>query len=216
MASKFTIATHAYPYYILQGQKNPKSFIGRCDIFKILKKILYLVAMTNIYSVLLLPVIDMKINAETTTTETTLPFLTVKIPTLGFKISYPSDWNIAFNDTVIHFRAPHNAALVTLTVSNTSLTLEQYTLYQIDILKSVDAGTFKLLMSAPYLLSGNLGHKVIFLNGTNADARHNYKTSIVWTIVGDKIYQIRYSAELTKYPTYASTILDMIDSFEIL
>ena len=160
---------------------------------------------------------NIKINAETTTTETTLPLLTVKIPTLGFKISYPSDWNVTFNDTIIHFQAQHSV-LVTLTVSNTSLTLEQYTSHQINMVKSVEAGTFfKLLESTPYLLSGNPGHKIVFLNGTNADARHNYyKTSIVWTIVGDKIYQIRYSAELAKYPTYASTILDMIDSFEIL
>lgn len=174
--------------------------------------------MTNIYSVLLLSLMNIKINAETTTTETTLPFLTVKIPTLGFKISYPSDWNVTFNDTIIHFRAQHNTALVTLTVSNTSLTLEQYTSHQINMIKSVEAGTFfKLLESTPYLLSGNPGHKIVFLNGTNADVRHNYyKTSIVWTIVGDKIYQIQYSAELAKYPTYASTILDMIESFEIL
>jgi hypothetical protein len=173
--------------------------------------------MTNIYSVLLLSIIDIKINAETTTTETTLPFLTVKIPTLGFKISYPSDWNVTFNDTIIHFGAQHKAALVTLTVSNTNLILEQYTSHQINIIKSVEAGTFfKLLESTPYLLSGNLGHKIVFLNETAADAIHNYKTSIVWTIVGDKIYQIRYSAELAKYPTYASTILDMIESFEIL
>ena len=174
--------------------------------------------MTDIYSVLLLSLMNIKINAETTTTETALPFLTVKIPTLEFQISYPSDWNVTFNDTIIHFRAQHKAALVTLTVSNTNLTLEQYTSHQINMIKSVEAGTFfKLLESTPYLLSGNPGHKIVFLNGTNADARHNYyKTSIVWTIVGDKIYQIRYSAELAKYPTYASTILDMIDSFEIL
>jgi hypothetical protein len=42
----------------------------------------------------------------------------------------------------------------------------------------------------------------VFLNGTNADARHNYKTSIVWTAVDGKVYQIRYSAEVSKYPTY--------------
>jgi len=57
-----------------------------------------------------------------------------------------------------------------------------------------------MLILSPYLLSGEPGHEIVFLNGTNADASYNYKTSIVWTIVDSKVYQIRYSAELSKYP----------------
>jgi hypothetical protein len=185
-----------------------------------MKNVLYSLVVAIIYLLLLMSVMDIRVIAETTTTETTTPFLTVKIPMLGFKISYPSDWNVAFNDTIIHFLAPHNATRVALTVSNTSVTLEQYTSHQINMIKSVktkNAGTFfKLLESTPYLLSGNPGYKIVFLNETNADTRHNYKTTVVWTIVNDKIYQIRYSVELAKYPDYTSTILDMINSFEIL
>ena len=45
-------------------------------------------------------------------------FLTVEKPTLGFKISYPYDWNITDNDFLISFRAPRNAAFVTFSITN--------------------------------------------------------------------------------------------------
>ncbi len=165
---------------------------------------------------------DLKINTQETTKTTR--FLTVEEPTLGFRISYPSDWNFTSNELGIYFSAPQKAALVTLSItnlsSNTNLTLEQYSSNEINTIKSVESNRvgnfFKLQDSTPHLLSGNPGHEIVFLNGTNADAGHNYKTSIVWTIKNGKIYQIRYSAEISKYPTYAPTIIDMINSFELL
>jgi hypothetical protein len=193
------------------------------------KKIIFLVASTSIYLLLLLlSLMDLKINAQkmttsSSTTTETIPFLTVEKPTLGFRISYPSDWNITDNDLVISFRAPQNAALVTFSITNLSskanLTLEQYSSNEINTIKLIEskkAGNFKFLESTSHLLSGEPGHAIVFLNGTNADARHNYKTGIVWTAVDGKVYQIRYSAEISKYPTYAPTVIDIINSFELL
>jgi hypothetical protein len=37
---------------------------------------------------------------------------------LGFKISYPYNWNITDNDFVITFKAPQNAANVTFSITN--------------------------------------------------------------------------------------------------
>jgi hypothetical protein len=189
------------------------------------KKVFYLVASTSTYLLLLLllSLMNLKINAQMTTTETT-PFLTVEKPTLGFRISYPSDWNITDNDSVISFRAPQNAALVTFSITNLSskanLTLEQYSSNEINAIKLIESNKagnfFKFLESTSHLLSGEPGHEIVFLNGTNADARHNYKTSIVWTVVDGKVYQIRYSAEVSKYSTYAPTVIDIINSFELL
>jgi hypothetical protein len=186
-------------------------------------KIFYLIGITSICLFLLLSVMDLNINAQTETTKTTR-FLTVEEPTLGFRISYPSDWNFTSNELGIYFSAPQKAALVTLSItnlsSNTNLTLEQYSSNEINTIKSVESNRvgnfFKLQESTLHLLSGNPGHEIVFLNGTNADAGHNYKTSIVWTIKNGKIYQIRYSAEISKYPTYAPTIIDMLNSFELL
>ena len=166
------------------------------------------------------------LDANTTTTGAK-PFLTLEKPMLGFKISYPSDWNITDNDFVISFRAPQNAALVILSITNlpsstpkTNLTLEQYSSNEINTIKSVESKGvgkfFKLLESTPYLLSGEPGYKIVFLNGTNADMTHNYKTLIVWTMVDSKVYQIRYSAKVSEYSSYTPTVIYMIDSFELL
>ena len=170
------------------------------------------------------------LDANTTTIAATTeakPFLTLEKPMLGFKISYPSDWNITDNDFVISFRAPQNAALVILSITNlpsstpkTNLTLEQYSSNEINTIKSVESKGvgkfFKLLESTPYLLSGEPGYKIVFLNGTNADMTHNYKTLIVWTMVDSKVYQIRYSAKVSEYSSYTPTVIYMIDSFELL
>ena len=155
------------------------------------------------------------------------PFLTLEKPMLGFKISYPSDWNITDNDFVISFRAPQNAALVILSITNlpsssskTNLTLQQYSSNEINTIKSIESkrvgNFFKVIESTSYLLSGEPGHEIVLLNGTSADPTHNYKTSIIWTIVDSKVYQIRYSAKVFEYSNYIPTVIDMIDSFELL
>jgi hypothetical protein len=67
----------------------------------------------------------------------------VEKPMLGFKISYPSDWNITDKDFIISFKAPNNAALVTLSITNLSsyskanLSLEQYSLDEIILLNQL-------------------------------------------------------------------------------
>ena len=166
--------------------------------------------------------------SEASTTSTLEPkhFLTVEKPMLGFKISYPSNWNITDNDFVISFKAPRNTALVTFTITNltsyskTNLTLEQYSSNEINNIKSVEsknAGNFfKLLESKPHLLSGQPGYGIVFLNGTSTDNKHNYKTLLVWSIVDGKIYQIKYSANVSEYSNYIETVFYMMDSFRLL
>jgi hypothetical protein len=161
------------------------------------------------------------------TTSEAKRFLTVEKPMLGFKISYPSDWNITDKDFIISFKAPNNAALVTLSITNLSsyskanLSLEQYSLDEINTIKSAQSkrvgNLFKLIESKPYLLSGQPGHEIVFLNGTGADTTHDYtKTLLAWSIVDGKVYQIRYSANLSEYSSYIQTVFYMIDSFRLL
>jgi hypothetical protein len=187
----------------------------------------YLLFTSILLLLLLLVLADNGISeAITTTLDEAKPFLTLEKPMLGFKISYPSDWNITDNDFVISFRAPQNAALVTFSITNltsiskTNLTLEQYSSNEINTIKSVESkrvgNFFKVLESTQYLLSGEPGHEIVFLNGTNEDTTHNYKTLIIWTIVDGKVYQIGYSAEVSKYSNYTPIVIYMIDSFELL
>ena len=161
---------------------------------------------------------------STTTTLGSTHFLTVEKPMLGFKISYPYNWNITDNDFLITFKAPQNVALVTLSITNytaiskVNLTLEQYSSNEIINIKSDESkktgNLFKLLESKPHLLSGQPGHDIVFLNGTNADT--TYKTLLVWSIVDGKIYQITYSAKVSEYSNYIGTVFYMIDSFRLL
>jgi hypothetical protein len=155
------------------------------------------------------------------------PFLTVEKPMLGFKISYPSDWNVTDSDFVISFKAPSNTAVVTLSIRNLSsyskanLTLEQYSLNQINTIKSIETkrfgNFFKLIESKPYLLSGQPSHEILFLTGTNTDTSHDYtKTLLAWSVVEGKIYQIRYSVKESEYPNYIQTVFYIIDSFRLL
>jgi hypothetical protein len=151
-------------------------------------------------------------------------FLTVEKPMLGFKISYPYNWNITNKDFVISFSSQQNAALVTFSITNltsyfkANLTLEQYSSNEINNIKSVESkktgNLFKLLESKSHLLSGQPGHDIVFLNGTNADT--SYKTLRVWSIVDGKIYQIKYSAKVSEYSNYIETVFYMIDSFRLL
>jgi PsbP-like protein len=170
---------------------------------------------------LLLALVDGGISISKATASTTLEskhFLTVEKPMLGFKISYPYDWNITDNDFVITFKAPQNAALVTFSITNltsyskTNLTLEQYSSNEINNIKSVES--MKVVESKPHLLSGQPGHDIVFLNRTNADT--TYRTLLVWSIVDGKIYQIRYSAKASEYSNYIETVFYMIDSFKLL
>lgn len=103
-----------------------------------------------------------------TTTLDPKHFLTVEKPVLGFKISYPSDWNITDSDFVISFMVPQHAAPVTFSITNltyvpkANLTLEQLSSNEINATKSVvskKAGNFfKLIESKQYLLSGQPGY----------------------------------------------------------
>jgi hypothetical protein len=178
---------------------------------------------------LLLALIDNGASEASTTTTTleTKPFLTLEKPMLGFKISYPSDWNITDNDFVISFMAPQHAAVVTFTITNLTsyskaknLTLDQYTSNEINTIKLVEESNkvgnfFKLIESKPHLLSGQPGHEIVFLSGSNVDTSHNYKTLLVWAMVDGKVYQIRYSAPVSEYSNYWPIVIDMIDSFEL-
>jgi PsbP-like protein len=190
-------------------------------LFTIILSLLLLLPLVN--NNRLLDAITSSLSTTTTTLGST-HFLTVEKPMLGFKISYPYNWNITDNDFLITFKAPQNVALVTLSITNftsiskVNLTLEQYSSNEINNIKSDESkktgNLFKLLESKPHLLSGQPGHDIAFLNGTNADT--TYKTLLVWSIIDGKIYQIRYSAKTSEYSNYIETVFYMIDSFRLL
>ena len=50
---------------------------------------------------------------------------------------------------------------------------------------------------------------------TDREDNINYKTMEIGTIIGDKVYYIRYNAEEKKYSNYLPTIQMMINSLQI-
>ena len=167
--------------------------------------------------------ISKAIASSSTTALESKHFLTVEKPTLGFKISYPYNWNIIDNDFLITFKAPQNTATVTFSISNltskANLTLEQYSSNEINNIKSVESkkagNVIKFLESKPHLLSGQPGYGIVFLNGTNTYVPP-YKTPLVWSLVDGTVYQIRYSAKVSAYSNYIQIVFYMIDSFRLL
>jgi hypothetical protein len=139
-----------------------------------------------------------KIRLKAQTSATTPPVLDTGIFTMEklqrFRVSYPSDWNITSdNDSISIIKAPNDKAMLTISVTNlsskTNITLNQYSEKEIngtDSLARDKKINIRILESIPYLLSGNAGHKIVYLDGTrsiesstpNAVQDNYYKTVV--------------------------------------
>jgi hypothetical protein len=121
--------------------------------------------------------------------------------------------------------------MLTISVTNLSskayITLNQYSekeIKDIDSLARDKMINIRILESIPYLLSGNAGHKIVYLDGTrsiesstpNAVHDNYYKTVVAWTIAGGRIYKILCSTDASRYPIYANVFTDIMNSFELL
>ena len=177
-----------------------------------------------------------EIRLKAQTSATTPPILDTGIFTMEklqrFRVSYPSDWNITSdNDSISIIKAPNDKAMLTISVTNlsskTNITLNQYSekeIKDIDSLAKDKRINIRILESIPYLLSGNAGHKIVYLDGTQsiesstANAVHDnyYKTVVAWTIAGDRIYKILCSTDESRYPMYTNVFTDIMNSFELL
>jgi hypothetical protein len=148
-----------------------------------------------------------------------------------YRVSYPSNWNVTYdNDSISIIRSPNHQAIITISVtdlsSKTNYTLNRYSEQEInDINSSARDRKFNLevIESSPYLLSGNTGHKIIYVNGTRSGGNSasevsgsSSKTIVAWTITDDRIYRISCTTNESQYPMYANIFTDIINSFELL
>jgi hypothetical protein len=169
-------------------------------------------------------------NATTTPSAIDTGFFTME-KLQRFRISYPSNWNITYdNDSISIIRAPNGTAMLIISVTDlatkSNFTLKQYSdrkINEIESLVRAKKGNVKLLESIHYLLSGNPGYKIVFLNRTQSindsapdAARGYYKTSIAWAVSGDKVYTISCSTDESRYPMYVMVCIDIMNSFELL
>lgn len=148
-----------------------------------------------------------------------------------FRISYPSDWNITYdNDSISIIKAPRDKAMLIVSVMNlspeTNITLNHYSEKEINDINGLARDkkiNIKFLESIPYLLSGNPGHKIVYLNETQTIGSSAldivpiyYETIAAWTVVGDRIYRISCSTEESSYPMLALAFSTILNSFELL
>lgn len=192
--------------------------------------------MTAIICICLFLTAGNEIRVKALTSAMTPPILDTGILTMEkmqrFRVSYPSGWNLTLdNDSTSIIKAPNDKAILTISVTNlsskTNITSNQYSEKEIndtDLLARDKKINIRILESIPYLLSGDAGHKIVYLNGTRSiesstpnDVRgYHYKTVVAWTITGDKIYKISCTTEKSRYTMYADVFTDILNSFELL
>jgi hypothetical protein len=98
-----------------------------------------------------------------------------------------------------------------ITISDTNLTLEDYTAQNMARLPLFSPG-FTVEENST-MLAGNLAHQISY---TNTTSQGEVRITRIWTIEGGKAYEITYSALPSTYHQFLPIIQEMIDTFEIV
>ncbi len=141
----------------------------------------------------------------------------------GYSISYPASWAIKEKSdgaSVIFLSAQEsafdifmeNVNVVVQDLSNNPRSLDSYTETAILQLQAVFQQNMEIIANESFYLSGQPAHKIVFTaKGDQADL----KFMNVWTIKGQKAYQITYAALIDKFDTYLGKADRIINSFNI-
>jgi eukaryotic-like serine/threonine-protein kinase len=165
-------------------------------------------------------------------------FRTYENPAYGIQIQYPSTW-IVYADDVFSDNDDNNDASIDIvsflgpvksnkeayapslyisidnppSPSDLNLNLNEYLTR---ITNDYEAGLkeFKVIESDTNssILAGKPAYKLVF---TDEEDEIYYKTMDIGTIIGDKVYSIRYAAEKEQYSDYLPTVQKMINSLNI-
>jgi len=157
-----------------------------------------------------------------------MDFLECVLPEYGLKISYPTTWEKVNKidlrpPLVIGFRRPRESnsdpflesvGIAIIDVSSDLVTSPSYA-----ILKEYVDGNisdlkhrfpdFVLAESAPTTIAGNEAHQLVYIErGT--------KNLAIFTVKGNKVYNIVYRSRPEVFLKYLSTVEQMIASFEFI
>jgi hypothetical protein len=164
-------------------------------------------------------------------------FRTYENPAYGIQIQYPSAWIIyagdVFSDNdddddaaidIVSFLGPVKsdteayAPSLYISIDNPppadlNLNLTEY-LARITDDYHARLKDFKVIESNTNssILASKPEYKLVF---TEEEDEIHYKTMEIGTIIGDKVYSIRYTAQEKQYSNYVPTVQKMIDSFKI-
>ena len=146
-------------------------------------------------------------------------FMTWKSSASGVKINYPSSWRVEKGKTpssLVIFKSPQenpsDALLESVDIASynipTNKTLEQVMQEGIHDLEKKHHD-FTLIEIVPTVLAGRQAHKMVY----DADGRKRFMGVVM--IEKNKVYQVMYVAEPSKYDSYLPIVQKMIDSFKI-
>jgi hypothetical protein len=146
-------------------------------------------------------------------------------PSSGITLQYPSSWEI--RDVDPSMRAPDtvsstqlippgqngtgfidNVVISANNVSNT--TLDQYTEGVLAVYNN--SGVTTITRSEPTTLGGNPAHAIEFLDNSQDQP---IKKIHVWTIVGDRVYDVLYGADESEFSQYSADVQAIVQSLQI-
>jgi hypothetical protein len=114
-----------------------------------------------------------------------------------------------FKEPPLHYTVDTFQEEVQLTISDTNLTLAEYSNVTLALL---DPSTLLTLEQNSTILSGNQAYGISY---TNRTGENELKVVKIWTINEGKAYDITFSGLATTYNQDFPKIQDMIDTFEI-
>jgi hypothetical protein len=165
---------------------------------------------------------------------TTMGFQNYQNNIFGINIWYPDGWSVrsypynnGSNNTVVGFYSPSKTASQLGNISGVSGHFVPYSdIFVFDSknmsldkiingrLNRIQNTTDFVLDSKPFTLKGNRSaHMLVYSTITGED--ESFKKMQVYTIFGNKVYLITFTAQEALFSNYLPTIRKMIDSFEI-
>jgi hypothetical protein len=148
-------------------------------------------------------------------------FFSYENPTLRLKtIKYPSNWErkqqnkntIIFLSPLENQSDPFRENLLINTFPSTGVQLDQQVSIDINRLRQNFTNLQVIDSSANDSVAHNTAYRTIY---TYNKDRLDFKVLQLWTMVGDRTYTIKYTAEAAKYSQYLPTIQKTIRSLEI-
>ncbi len=144
-------------------------------------------------------------------------------PSYGIKIKYPETWSIQnlenpVTGEVVTFLSPKQSQankfqenLTIKVLENYSGTLAQSTnLFKTEINKHVSEA--KIIEQGSTILANKAANQLVY---TGKNEGNSLKNLQVWTLKGDRVYIITYTAAIDDYDQFMQTAEKMIKSFEI-
>jgi hypothetical protein len=156
---------------------------------------------------------------------TTDDFTTYENPTYGINMLYPSDWTQSVNPLqsytdVVAFYSPFQnftdnlPSEVTLSVRTYSgnVSLNDYTEFALASLEQQSVRFNEYNVSQ---LAGNTAYSILFSPPESVNVPISSSGMMVWTALDNKIYQIIFNAEKSKFDDQLPLVRQMIDSLQI-